>query len=124
VASYFEAMLYTGTPPDFPADRWSRSESTESFNRFFGDGATLGYGVSVAGLEVRASPAAAVRALRRGRCRRPLQGVQRGDEVLAINGRSAADIIAADDFSLLSPLAAARRSRCACAARAWSAAWC
>jgi hypothetical protein len=33
-------------------------------------------------------------------------GVQRGDEVLAINNRSAAAIIASDDYSLLSPLAA------------------
>ncbi|MBP6318174.1 MAG: peptidase S41, partial [Rubrivivax sp.] len=52
VESYFEALLYTGIDPAFPADRWSRSESTESFNRFYGEGSTLGYGVSVAGLEV------------------------------------------------------------------------
>ncbi len=104
VASYFEASLFRGKAPDFPADRWSRSESTESFNRFFGDGATLGYGVAVAGLEVigqpfkplmvrgvdTLSPAAAA-------------GVQRGDEVLALNGRSTADLIAADDFSALTP---------------------
>jgi carboxyl-terminal processing protease len=107
VAGYFEAILSPGRSPDFPPDRWSRSESTESFNRFFGDGATLGYGVSVAGLEVTGQP------------QRPLYvrwvealspaaaaGVLRGDEVLAINSRSAADIIASDDYSLLSPLAA------------------
>ncbi len=107
VETYFNAMLSPGRPPDFPPDRWSRSESTESFNRFFGDGATLGYGLSVAGLEVSGQP------------QRPLYvrwvealspaaaaGVQRGDEVMAIGGRSAADIIASDDYSLLSPLAA------------------
>ena len=56
MAAYFDAILSPGRPPVFPADRWSRSESTESFNRFFGDGATLGYGVSVAGLEVTGQP--------------------------------------------------------------------
>ncbi|HSQ72250.1 MAG TPA: S41 family peptidase [Rubrivivax sp.] len=100
VESYFDALLYTGSDPAFPADRFSRSESTESFNRFYGEGSTLGYGVSVAGLEVADQPT------------RPLYvrhvepfspaaalGVRRGDEVLAMNGRSASDIIAADDFS-------------------------
>ena len=107
VAAYFEAILSPGRPPVFPADRWSRSETTESFNRFFGDGETLGYGISVAGLEVTGQP------------QRPLYvrwvealspaaaaGVQRGDEVLAINGRSAVDIIASDDYSQLSALMA------------------
>ena len=45
VESYFGALLYTGSDPAFPPDRWSRSESTASFNRFYGDGSTLGYGV-------------------------------------------------------------------------------
>ena len=104
VAGYFNALLYTGTSLSFPADRWSYAQSTDSFNRFFGDGATLGYGVAVSGVEAAGdatrplwvryiepnSPAA-------------LQGVQRGDEVRAVNGRSAASLIAADDYSLLSP---------------------
>ena len=103
VDSFFNALLYTGTDANFPADRWSRSETNESFNRFFGDGATLGWGVSVAGLEVAgdgtkplyvrhveaASPAAA-------------QGVQRGDQVMSINGRPASALVAANDFSALS----------------------
>lgn len=110
VAAYFDAILSPGRPPVFPADRWSRSESTESFNRFFGDGATLGYGVSVAGLEVTGQP------------QRPLfvrwvealspaaaAGVQRGDQILAINDRTAAEIITRDDYALLSPLAAGDR---------------
>ena len=53
----------------WPADRYSDFQSTESFNRFFGDGQTLGYGVAVAGLEVtEPTPqpsAAALRALHR-----------------------------------------------------------
>ncbi len=104
VESYFEALLYTGTSSTFPRDRYSGSQSTESFNRFFGDGATLGYGLSVAGLELERdgslplyvryveplSPAAA-------------QGVQRGDQVLSLNGRAAADLIRADDLGALNP---------------------
>ena len=101
--SYFDAWLYTGSSPDFPRDRFSGSQTTESFNRFFGDGATLGFGVAVAGLELDRdgrlplfvryveplSPAA------RG-------GVLRGDRVMSINGRPVAELIAADDFAALS----------------------
>jgi carboxyl-terminal processing protease len=104
VESYFDALLYTGTSTTFPADRWSYSQSTESFNRFYGDGATLGYGVAVNGVEVDGvvgrplyvryvdpgSPAA-------------LQGVSRGDEIRSLNGRSIDSIVAADDYGLLSP---------------------
>jgi carboxyl-terminal processing protease len=101
--SYYRALLYTGTSSTFPSDRWSSSQSTESFNRFFGDGATMGYGVSVAALELERdsrlplfvryveprSPAAA-------------QDLRRGDQVITINGRAVADLIAADDFAALS----------------------
>lgn len=107
VASYFDAILYTGNLVDFPADRWSRFESTESFNRFYGDGATLGYGVSVAGLEITGLPkdplyVRYVEALSPA----AVQGVRRGDQVLSVNGRSAADMVAADDFSVLTANAA------------------
>ena len=102
VQSYFDALLYTGSSADFPRDRYSGSQTTESFNRFFGDGATLGYGMAVAGLELDRdgsrplfvrhvepqSPAAA-------------QGVQRGDRVMQINGRPVSELIVADDFSAL-----------------------
>ena len=104
VQAYFDALLYAGTSTSFPADRWSYSQSTESFNRFYGDGATLGYGVAVNGIEVDGvvgrplyvryvdpgSPAA-------------LQGVARGDEIRSLNGSSIASVIAADDYSVLSP---------------------
>lgn len=107
VGSYFDALLYTGTDPAFPADRWSGFESTESFNRFFGDGQTLGYGVSVAGLEVTGSPSSPLYV----RYVEPLspaaaQGVARGDQVISINGRTSADLIAANDFSALSATSA------------------
>lgn len=99
---FFDARLYTGSDAAFPRDRWSSYESTESFNRFFGDGQTLGYGVSVAGLEVRGQPGQPL-FVRYVEPQSPAAraGVERGDQVLALNGRSAAEIVAADDFSAL-----------------------
>ena len=102
VESYFNALLYTGNDPAFPADRWSSGQSTENFNRFFGDGSTLGYGVAVAGLEL-ARDATRPLFVRHVEARSPAAaaGVQRGDRVVAINGRNAAELIAADDFAAL-----------------------
>jgi len=110
VASYFSALLYTGGDPRFPADRYSFSESTESFNRFYGDGATLGYGMAVAGLEVLGQPAQPlwVRAVEPG-SPAAIAGVQRGDQVLSLNGRSSSDVIGSDDFSALTPQQAGDR---------------
>ncbi len=123
VDAYFGALIYRGGDPIpgaiagtlWPSDRYSGSQSTESFNRFFGDGQTLGYGVAVAGLEVTeptplpnqplfvryiepASPAALA-----------ANGPVRGDRVMSINGRLASEIIADPDpsrFSALTPNAA------------------
>ena len=102
VEAYFDARLYTGTEASFPADRWSYSQSTESFNRFFGDGRSLGYGCAVTGIEVTGRPdlPLVVRYVEPA-SDAAARGVVRGDRVLAINGRSAADIIAADDLSVL-----------------------
>ena len=59
VAAYFDALIYgggdlipNGGGARWPSDRYSGFQTTESFNRFFGAGRTLGYGVAVAGLEV------------------------------------------------------------------------
>ncbi len=102
VAGYFDALLYTGGDPSFPADRWSGRESTASFTRFYADGENLGYGVSVAGLEVvgQAAQPLYVRGVDPG-SPAAAAGLRRGDRVLSLNGRSAADIIGADDFSAL-----------------------
>lgn len=102
VAEYFDALLYTGTDANFPLDRWSGFESTASFQQFFGDGETLGYGVSVAGLEVEGSPSSPLYV----RYVEPLSpaaaaGIARGDQVISLNGRTSADIIGANDFSAL-----------------------
>ena len=107
VADYFNALLYTGTDPAFPADRWSGSRSTESYNRFFGDGQTLGYGVSVAGLEILDSPNEPLR-VRYVEPASPAAtaGVRRGDQVLTLNGRPAAEVAAANDFAALTADAA------------------
>ncbi len=105
VQGYFDALLYTGSSADFPSDRYSGSQTTESFNRFFGAGATLGYGMSVAGRELNRNGALPLYV----RYVEPLspaaaQGVQRGDRVLTINGRAASELVAADDdFAVLTP---------------------
>ncbi len=104
--TYFNALLYTGTDPNFPADRWSGFESTESFNRFFGDGNILGYGMRVAGLEVSGLPdqPLLVRYIDPG-SPAAAAGLVRGDEVLALNGRPASELISLNDFSALAPVA-------------------
>jgi len=104
VDAYFNALLYTGTDVNFPADRWSYTQSTEAFNRFYGDGQTLGYGVSVAGVEVAGQPDQPLYV----RYVEPLssaatQGVVRGDQVVSINGVPSATIIGSDDYSALTP---------------------
>ncbi|MCW5637135.1 MAG: peptidase S41 [Rubrivivax sp.] len=100
VLDYYDALLYTGTDPAFPADRWSSSESTESFNRFFGDGATMGFGVAVAGLEASLGAPLYVRYVEPA-SDAAVKGVERGDELVSANGRTAAEMISANDFSPL-----------------------
>jgi carboxyl-terminal processing protease len=113
-AAYFDALLYRGGDAipngggaTWPSDRYSGFQSTESFNRFFGDGQSLGYGLALAGLEVTGQPNAPLYV----RYLEPagpaaLAGVLRGERIMSLNGRTAADIIAADDFSALTPNAA------------------
>ena len=105
-ATYFNALLYTGGDPSFPAgvtDIYSSFTTDDAFNRFYVDGQELGYGVFVDGLEVQGtsgqplvvrfvdpnSPAAAA-------------GVARGDQVTAVNGVAAATVIAGNDYSAFS----------------------
>jgi hypothetical protein len=99
VGTYFEALRYAGDSV-VPRDRWSYIESTASFNQFFSEGRTMGYGLFVNGIEqvlplkVRyvepLSPAA-------------LAGLKRGDVIQALDGRSAADLVANNDYTALSP---------------------
>jgi hypothetical protein len=109
VDAYFNGLLYTGIDPNFPADRWSFHQSTESFNRFFGDGQTLSYGISVAGLEVTGQPTEPLY-VRYIEPQSPAVGkVFRGDRIVSINGRPAADMISRNDFSVLAPNASGDR---------------
>jgi hypothetical protein len=104
VDSYFKALLYTGTDVNFPADKWSYITSTAAFNRFFGDGQTLGYGVMVAGLEVANRPdlPLIIRYIEPG-SPAAAAGLTRGDQILTINGASAASVITANDYAMLTP---------------------
>ena len=104
VDAYFRASLWKGgeSTPSIPADRYSGYQSTEAYNRFFGEGNTLGYGLAVAGQEIRGRPDLPlwIRDVTPG-SPAALAGLQRGDRVLELNGRSAEAVVAADDFSAL-----------------------
>jgi len=103
VDEYFNALLYQGGQ-GFPADRWSYKEPEAKHQQFFGEGRTLGYGVYVAGREVENRPDLPLR-VRFVEPKSPAAAadIRRGDEVLAVNGRAAADMIAANDFAVLTP---------------------
>jgi hypothetical protein len=108
VDAYFQALLYQGTNPNFPEpDTWSHMVSEVDFNRTYGEGRTLGYGVFVAGLEVAGQPDQPLY-IRYLDPDSPgaIAGLQRGDQILSVNGRPASDMIAANDYSALVPNAA------------------
>jgi len=95
--SYFSALLSTGVGA-VPADRWSYITESASYNQYFEEGRTLGYGVAVNGLEQRlplklryVEPQSAAAA----------QGLARGDVILSINGRPSAELLASLEFSAL-----------------------
>lgn len=95
LADYLDALRFPGAGA-VPADRWSNLQDSASYNEFFGEGRTMGYGLFVNGIELELplrvrmtepqSPAAAA-------------GLQRGDVIVSANGRSAAELIAAEDFT-------------------------
>ena len=99
VSAYFAALQFTGNSTA-PADRWSYLSDTASYQQFFAEGRTLGYGVFVNGneltlpLKVRFTEARSPAAL---------AGVMRGDTILSVNGVAAATLVSRADFSLLSP---------------------
>jgi carboxyl-terminal processing protease len=109
VEAYFADLLYGGDA-EVPADRFSVSESTESFERFFGAGRSLGYGLFVAGVEVEGRPEQPLRIRYvEPRSDAALQGLRRGEQIVSIDGRPASELIAAGDFDMLVPQAAGDR---------------
>ena len=103
IDKFFAAELYQGTSATFPKDRWSFLQTSNSFEQFFGEGKTLGYGVSVAGLEVAGQPDQPLR-VRYVEPASPAAGqIQRGETIVSINGKTSSELIGANDFSLLTP---------------------
>ena len=103
IDDYFPALLYGGGGA-IPADRFSRLESTESYRRFYDEGRTLGYGLSVAGLEVEGRPDLPLRIRHvEPESDAAAQGLQRGQQIVSLGGRPASELIAANDYELLLP---------------------
>ncbi|WP_280152559.1 S41 family peptidase [Piscinibacter sp. XHJ-5] len=97
--AYFEASRYPGDGV-VPRDHWSYFGSSAAYEQFYGEGRTLGYGLFVNGIEGTLPLKA--------RYIEPLSpsglaGVARGDTIVSVNGRSAAELVAANDFAALSP---------------------
>ncbi|WP_341891587.1 S41 family peptidase [Variovorax sp. YR752] len=104
LADYFGALKYASYP-GYGIEPWSYYQDTASYNQFFAEGRTLGYGLFVNGserqlpLKVRMteplSPAATA-------------GLLRGDTIVSVNGVAAADLIAGN-FAVLNPARAGDR---------------
>lgn len=103
LSSWLGALVSPGDPADpaLPRDRWSGLQSTEASNRFFRDGESRGYGVSVAGLEVRNTTQPLRVRYVEPRSPAASAGVRRGDTIVRVNGRAATELTQADDFTWL-----------------------
>ena len=104
VADYFQALKYTSYP-GIGVEPWSYIQDSVSYNRFFAEGRSMDYGVSVNGregvlpLKIRyvepRSPAAAA-------------GLLRGDVIKAIDGVADSTLITGD-FAVFSPAQAGQQ---------------
>lgn len=104
LAAFFDASLYAGGDPRFPRDRWSFMEPSADYDRFFGEGRQLGYGLFLAGIETAGDPRRPLRVRWvEPRSDAAAQDVRRGDEVLRVDGRPASEIVASDDYGAFTP---------------------
>lgn len=98
LASYFEALRFAGDATT-RADVWSFYQSTASYDQFYAEGQTMGYGLFVNGIE-RALPLRVRMVEPQGPA--ALAGLVRGDRIVSINGVPDSTLISGD-FAALSP---------------------
>ena len=108
VRDYFYALLLPGEGKANSTHVFSYISDTAAYNQFFTEAKWTDFGLSVNGIELRALFEA-------GQPLTPLKvryvepasaangKLARGDTIISINGTSAADFIAADNYSALSP---------------------
>ena len=103
LADYFRSLMFTGNA-SFPADRYSGYGSLSGFSQFYDEGTELGFGVAVQGQEIFGQPDQPLY-VRYVEPRSPAAkaGIQRGDQVLALNGRGTPERLASSDFADLVP---------------------
>lgn len=102
---YFRSLMFQGNEA-FPADRYSGYGSLSGFAQFYDEGTELGFGVAVMGQEIFGQPDQPLY-VRYVEPQSPAAkaGVERGDQVLSINGRGTPERLASSDFADLSPTA-------------------
>lgn len=100
---YFKGLLFKGSDA-IPQDRFSGYSSLSSFSQYYDEGTELGYGLAVRGLEIMGQPNEPLR-IRYIEPNSPAAeaGLLRGDEVLWINDKSAAERLLDEDFDDLVP---------------------